>query len=84
MNPSSSDPEYLQAYSEFVYGAMEAADENAIWLLQGWLFRSSFWNAKTVSAYLSGVPDDGMIILDLDSESRPICYVTCTRLSYNS
>ncbi len=72
MNPASSDSNYLKAYTEYVYGAMNAADENSIWLMQGWLFHSGFWNTKTVSAYLSGVPDDAMIILDLNTETSPI------------
>ena len=40
--------------------------------MQGWLFRNKFWNNVTVAAYLSGVPNDGMIILDLFSEQAPI------------
>jgi len=31
----------------------------------------SFWNNQTISAYLSGVPNDEMLILDLFSENKP-------------
>ena len=72
MTPASNDPSYLQSYSSDVYNAMEISDENAIWLMQGWLFLNKFWNNITVKAYLSGVADDAMIILDLYSDSRPI------------
>eukprot|EP01084_Bolivina_argentea_P238711 401060_1 len=78
MDPSSNSSSYLTAASEYVYNAMNKVDENAIWLMQGWLFHisSSFWNNITISAYLSGVPDDGMIILDLYSDKSPV-YSTC-------
>ena len=39
----------------------------------GSFFNSDFWkDTNRIQAYLSGVPDDKMIILDLESEDRPI------------
>eukprot|EP01084_Bolivina_argentea_P185791 320337_1 len=73
MDPPTNNPTYLKSATAKVYNAMNSYDENAIWLLQGWLFVSDgFWNNVTVSAYLSGVNDDAMIILDLVSEHDPI------------
>eukprot|EP00117_Sycon_ciliatum_P016941 scpid38479/ scgid16158/ Alpha-N-acetylglucosaminidase; N-acetyl-alpha-glucosaminidase; Alpha-N-acetylglucosaminidase 82 kDa form; Alpha-N-acetylglucosaminidase 77 kDa form len=72
MNPSSSDPSYLANTSAAVFQGMRAADPDAIWLMQGWLFLSGFWNEKTVKPYLDAVPNSGMIILDLYTEAVPI------------
>lgn len=41
-------------------------------MMQGWLFHSKFWNNSNINAYLSGVPNDAMIILDLDTENWPV------------
>eukprot|EP00298_Acanthocystis_sp_HF-20_P015754 c21253_g1_i1.p1 GENE.c21253_g1_i1~~c21253_g1_i1.p1 ORF type:complete len:856 (+),score=345.19 c21253_g1_i1:18-2585(+) len=72
MDPSSNDTNYLKSYSAAVYNAMYSFDPDAVWLMQGWLFHSSFWNSQTISSYLSGVADDRMIILDLNSEQSPL------------
>ena len=72
MNPASSDPGYLANTSAAVFAGMRAADPDAIWLMQGWLFLSGFWNANTVKPYLDAVPNSGMIILDLYTEAVPI------------
>ena len=73
MVPISDDPEYLRLSSKLTFEGIRAADPEAIWLMQGWLFISDeyFWNKKKVEAYLSGVPNDGMIILDLYTETEP-------------
>ena len=45
--------------------------------MQGWLWERAehpgdFWTLDLVEAYLSKVPDDGMIVLDLNSYSNPV------------
>ena len=65
MSPPTRDPDYLRNSSAAVYAAMAAADEKAIWLMQGWLFQSSWWKPEGIKAYLSGVQIGKMIILDL-------------------
>jgi len=71
--PSSADPAYLTASSSAVFTSMQAADPDAIWLMQGWLFiDTTFWHQPQIKALLAGVPDDRMIILDLYSENIPI------------
>ena len=72
--PASSDPAYLSAASAAVYNSMSAVDPEAIWLMQGWLFvhDQEFWTDAAIQSYLGGVPDDGMIILDLSSEDLPV------------
>ena len=74
MMPPTSDPDYLRRSAAAVYGAMAAADPDAIWLMQGWLFFSApyFWKAPQVEGYLGGVPKGRMWILDLYSDVSPV------------
>ncbi|CAE7860256.1 NAGLU [Symbiodinium sp. KB8] len=72
MNPRSTDLTYLASSSKAVIDAMEAADKDAVWLMQGWLFLSSFWSTDRIKAYLSGVANEKMIILDLATPANPI------------
>ncbi len=41
-------------------------------MMQGWLFHEDFWNLTCIEAYLSGIANDSMVILDLDTESWPV------------
>lgn len=72
-DPFSGDLDYLRNVTSGTISSLKAADSNAIWLLQGWLFYSSatFWTNERVEAYLSGVDNADMLILDLFSESQP-------------
>ncbi|EMC95408.1 glycoside hydrolase family 89 protein [Baudoinia panamericana UAMH 10762] len=72
-NPYSADTTYLRNISAGTIAALKAADPNAVWMLQGWLFFSSatFWTDAAIRAYLGGVNNTDMIILDLFSETQP-------------
>ncbi|MGO4911018.1 alpha-N-acetylglucosaminidase [Leeuwenhoekiella sp. W20_SRS_FM14] len=72
--PPSNDPEYLSNLSKQVYEGMRSADEEAVWVMQGWLFYShrDFWEAPQIKGLLDAVPDDNMIILDLATEIEPV------------
>ncbi|MGN6417846.1 MAG: alpha-N-acetylglucosaminidase [Pseudobacter sp.] len=72
--PPTNDSTYLSEISKKVYQAMAAADPEAKWIMQGWLFhfQSSFWKPTQIKAMLNAVPDDKMIILDLWSENNPV------------
>ena len=72
--PPSDEPEYLASLSKQVYEGMKAADPEATWVMQGWLFYSdrTFWKAPQIKALLDAVPDEGMIILDLATEIEPV------------
>ena len=74
MLPITNDTEYLRQSSKGTFEGIRAADPEAIWLMQGWLFvnEAYFWKYDQVKAYLSGVPNDGMIILDLFTEYTPV------------
>ncbi len=75
MNPRSSDPSYLAASSRAVFKAMTSADSDAVWLMQGWLFRSGagFWQPAQIQAYLGAVPDERMWLLDLRCRVEYAC-----------
>lgn len=72
--PPSDDPGFLASLSKQVYEGMKAADQDATWVMQGWLFYSDrkFWGAPQIKALLDAVPDDHMIILDLAAEIEPV------------
>lgn len=46
---------------------MTTADPYAVWVMQGWfLFNAaSFWQPPQAQAFLTSVPVDGLIMLDL-------------------
>lgn len=74
MDPSSNDPAYLKQANAAIYKAMTDVDPQGVYVMQGWLFVNSpnFWQPAQVEAYLSGVPDAGMLILDLYTDSDPV------------
>jgi len=52
---------------------LAAADPNAVWVMQGWLFfNDSFWTQPTVDAYIKDIPTSKIIILDLFADSHPV------------
>jgi len=72
--PPTNDSTFLSAVSKKVYQSMAAADPEATWIMQGWLFHfhAKFWQPQQIKALLNAVPDDKMIILDLWSENHPV------------
>lgn len=72
--PPTDDPSYISALGAIVYKAMNAADEDAIWLMQGWLFASDdqFWKPPQMKALLHSVPVGKMVVLDLFADVKPI------------
>lgn len=73
MQPPSDDPQFLASLARAVYGAMQAGDPAAVWVLQGWLFvnNPNFWKLPQGRALFGAVPDDRLIALDLFCESTP-------------
>lgn len=74
MIPPSNDTTYLSSLSKSLYQSLSSFDPEAIWVIQGWLFSFSpqFWKHPQIKAYLGGVPNNGMLILDLDAYLTPI------------
>ncbi len=69
MDPLSNDPEYIKQTGKAIFNAMQTADPQAIWIMQGWLFSYSpdFWHEPQIRAILESVPSGKLLILDLDS-----------------
>ncbi|EKM51629.1 glycoside hydrolase family 89 protein [Phanerochaete carnosa HHB-10118-sp] len=73
-NPFSGNDSYLSSVSTSTIASLRAADPEATWVMQGWLFFSSetFWTNDRIEAYLGGAQgNDSMLILDLYSEAQP-------------
>lgn len=72
-DPSSGDLDFLSNLTHNTWQTLKAADPNAIWVMQAWLFNAAadFWHNDRIEAYLGGVPNSDMLLLDLASESNP-------------
>jgi alpha-N-acetylglucosaminidase len=73
MSPPSSDPAFLTDMGRAVLGAMQDADPEAVWVMQGWLFINNpgFWKPPQNRALLNSVPHGRMLVLDLMCETNP-------------
>lgn len=71
-SPPSNDPVFLKNYSSATYQAMETADPLSVWVVQAWAFGASYWTNDRLQAYLSGVSNDSMLLLDLVSDQMPL------------
>ena len=73
MDPENTTAAFLNASSSAVYGGMNGADPDAIWLMQAWLFHhTSTWGDAQIEAYVGGVAKDKLWLLDLSTSSRPV------------
>ncbi|MGN0213959.1 MAG: alpha-N-acetylglucosaminidase [Muribaculaceae bacterium] len=68
--PPKDDPKrysMLADYGELVYNSIKAGNNNAVWVMQGWMFgyQRDIWDSATLQALVSRVPDDKMLLLDL-------------------
>lgn len=72
--PPSGDPYALAAAGEGVHRAIQAVHPGATWLLQGWPFHyhRQFWTRERVEAYLSRVPHENLLLIDLWGEHAPM------------
>ena len=78
MSPPSNDPEFLSGMGKSIYASMSAADPEAVWVMQGWIFfnNPSFWKPAQSKALLGAVPDDRMLLLDLFCDKNPVWKLT--------
>ncbi len=74
MTPPSSDPAFLDAMGKTLSETLTASDPEAVWVMQGWIFfnNARFWKPPQARAFLGGVPDDRMILLDLYCDRAPV------------
>lgn len=68
--PAKTDPArytMLADYGEAVYRSITDGNPDAIWVMQGWMFgyQRNIWDAPTLKALVSKVPDDRIMLLDL-------------------
>ncbi|KAI5448029.1 hypothetical protein KIW84_015464 [Lathyrus oleraceus] len=71
--PPVDDPEYISSLGATIFKGMQSGDNDAIWLMQGWLFTyDSFWRPPQMKALLHSVPVGNMVVLDLFAEVKPI------------
>jgi alpha-N-acetylglucosaminidase len=63
----------LAAYGKAIYDSIRLARPDAVWVMQGWLFGadSHFWDPAAIKAYLSQVPDDRLMVLDIGNDRYP-------------
>jgi alpha-N-acetylglucosaminidase len=63
----------LAAYGEKLFQSVTAAAPNATWVMQGWLFGAdkTFWTPDAIRAFLSRVPSQRMLVLDIGNDRYP-------------
>lgn len=63
----------LSSYGQKTYQALTAADADAVWVLQGWMFnyQRNIWNKDTVKALVESVPAERLLILDYANDYNP-------------
>jgi len=73
MSPPSDDPAYLTGLARAIYDGMAAADPEAVWVMQGWIFfnNPNFWKPPQAQAFLTAPPDNRMLLLDLFCDTKP-------------
>ncbi|XP_019154371.1 PREDICTED: alpha-N-acetylglucosaminidase-like [Ipomoea nil] len=71
--PPTDDPEYISSLGTAIFKGMQSGDDNAVWLMQGWLFTyDPFWKPPQMKALLHSVPLGRLVVLDLYAEVIPI------------
>lgn len=73
MVPPVTEPPQLAALARSIHDRMRAVHPDAVWVLQSWPFdfHADYWTEERKQAFLGGVPDDGMLLLDLWADHRP-------------
>ncbi|KAK1293341.1 hypothetical protein QJS10_CPB17g00626 [Acorus calamus] len=71
--PPIDDPGYISSLGAAIFKAMRSGDDNAVWLMQGWLFSyDPFWRPPQMKALLHSVPIGRLVVLDLFAEVKPV------------
>ncbi|XP_023730204.1 alpha-N-acetylglucosaminidase isoform X1 [Lactuca sativa] len=71
--PPTDDPNYISSLAAAIFKGMQSGDDEAVWLMQGWLFAyDPYWRPPQMQALLHAVPIGKMIVLDLFAEVKPI------------
>ncbi|KAG0204138.1 hypothetical protein BGX33_008688 [Mortierella sp. NVP41] len=72
--PSCLTDECLKAVSSSVSKTLQAADKDAVWVMQGWFLAGAIWNPQRAKAYFAGMREAGgkTFVYDLASDSVPV------------
>lgn len=64
----------LRAIAQAVHKSIKKGDPQGKWVMQGWLFYNerNFWHEPEIEAYLGGVPNQDMVLLDLAGEAYEV------------
>lgn len=62
--------EYAVGAGRAIFSAMTAVDPKAVWAMQSWQFlgHRDYWQPAVVEAFLSGVPHEQVLIIDMACE----------------
>ena len=74
MLPPDTSEVYISGMGHSILRGMRNVDPKAVWVLQSWPFHyhSHFWAPNRVKALLDAVPDDGILVLDLFCDYKPL------------
>ncbi|MFF0319864.1 alpha-N-acetylglucosaminidase TIM-barrel domain-containing protein [Nonomuraea angiospora] len=74
MIPIDADPAFPGAVAAATLAGLQAADPEAVWLMQAWPFsyQREFWTEERVNAFLDAIPDGRMLVADLWAEHDPL------------
>ncbi|HMA50751.1 MAG TPA: alpha-N-acetylglucosaminidase, partial [Magnetospirillaceae bacterium] len=63
----------LAGYGKAIYDSIRQSRPDATWVMQGWLFGAdrTFWSEQAIAAFLSQVPDDRLMVLDIGNDRYP-------------
>ena len=72
--PTEISREDLTHISQSVYQSLCNKDPKAMWVIQGWcFFYQSYWrDIENTKAFLKGVPDNHMIVIDLNADASEV------------
>lgn len=75
MVPADTDGDagYPAQVAAAIVDGLRAADDEATWVLQSWPFsyQRDYWTTQRVNRFLDGIPEDGVLVLDLWGEADP-------------
>lgn len=71
--PAARRDARLAQYGDAIYRSISQVNPKATWVMQGWLFGADreFWQPGAIAAFLSRVPDDRMLVLDIGNDRYP-------------
>lgn len=71
---TSTLTEDLRRYGRESYAAIHSAIDDAVWVMQGWMFffQKDTWTKEAVQSFLKDIPVGGIIVIDLASDNMQV------------